>query len=258
MKCHHVGRQKSGQVLVITSLIITLLFLSSVLYIAETERTLPVSTTGASMAFPAYKLGAVHAIVSAIANISNGGNFDVLVEDLNRFRAAVVGHSYDAMVKMEFTPLNSAPYHDGVWVSWSENGLGVSSGYVSFAFNSSSLSTSYYSEYSVNVTSAIAISGYYTPLNGSLKQTEVTFKVSNEGKPALAQNFSVYYETDGSLSTEEWVQVVSPMVSDYGNGTYLLSFMAETVNPGDPLIVSVHCWDLRSIFVRANVTCVQN
>lgn len=183
---------------------------------------------------------------------------EVLGTDLNRFKSIVLSHSYDSLVEMEFTPLNVAPYQDGVWVSWGQNGVGISSIYVNFALNGSGISKSYYSEYAVNMTSAIEISGLYSPLNGSQKQAEVTCKLSNEGKPALAQNFSIFYESDGVFATEEWIQVTSPSATDYGNGTYLLSFTAETLNPADPLIVSVQAWDLRSVFVRANVTCVQS
>ena len=101
------------------------------------------------------------------------------------------------------------------------------------------------------------MNGYYEALTGSLKQVNVTCNVLNEGKPALTQNFTVYYEQDGSLSTEEWVQVASPSITDYGNGTYTMSFTAETTNPDDAMLVSVHSHDLRYILTQANVTCIQ-
>jgi hypothetical protein len=123
--------------------------------------------------------------------------------------------------------------------------------------NSSGTSATYYSEYAINVTSEIDVSGDYTLLTGSQKQVNVTCTLLNEGKPAQAQNFTVYYERDGSLSPEEWIQVTSPSIIDYGNGTYLISFTAETTNPDDPLLVSVHSQDLRQILIRANVTCTQ-
>jgi len=257
MKRQCCRRQKSGQVLVITSLIIILLLFSSTLYVAETEKNSPISYVGGNISLLAFRSGTVHSVISALANISNGGSLDVLAEDLNQYKSIFLSHSYGSMITMDSTPLNVAPYQDGVWLSWDQNGFGISGISVDFTLNSTGLSKNQYAQHTVNVTSAISISGQYTPLNGSSKQTEVTVSVLNEGKPALAKNFTVYYEDDGSLSTEEWIQVTSPSVIDYGNGTYLLSFTAETTNPSDPLLVSVHSHDLRSVFVRANATCVQ-
>jgi hypothetical protein len=80
---------------------------------------------------------------------------------------------------------------------------GVSSAYINFILNSSRTSTTYYSESAVNVTSEIDVTGDITLLTGSLKQANVTCTVLNEEQVALAQNFTVYYEKDGSLSPEE-------------------------------------------------------
>ncbi|PVX25937.1 MAG: hypothetical protein CW716_07010 [Candidatus Bathyarchaeum sp.] len=51
------------------------------------------------------------------------------------------------------------------------------------------------------------------------------------------------------------VAAPSPSVTDYGNGTYTISFTAETQAENDPMIVSAHLYDLREIFLLANVTC---
>ena len=257
MKTRNTRRGNSGQVLIIVALIITLLLLSTALYVAETEKDAAVYKSEVAPAFSAYRLGTMHTVISALSNISNGGSADILVANLNQFKSMVGNRSLTAIFKMEFTPLNMAPYQDGVWIDWGSSGKGVSSAYVNFILNYSGISATYSSEYAVNITSEIEVSGVYTILNGSQKQVTLTFTVRNEGKPALARNFTVYYEQDGSLSTEEWVQVASPSVTDYGNGTYLMLFTAETTNPDDPMLVSVHCHDLRYIFIRANVTCTQ-
>jgi hypothetical protein len=244
-------------VLIIASLIVTLLLLSTALYVSEIEKNAAVYESRAKPAFSAYKLGVTHTVISALANISNGGSTDVLVADLNQFETVVESHSFNAIFKMDFTPLNTTPYQDGVWISWGSSGRGISSAYVNLVLNASGTSATYYSEYVINVTSEIDVNGYYTLLTGSQKQVNLTCNVLNEGKPALAQNFTVYYEQDGSLSPEEWVQVASPSITDYGNGTYAISFTAETTNPEDPMLVSVHSHDLRYILTKANVTCTQ-
>jgi hypothetical protein len=257
MKPRHSSRRNSGQVLVIASLVVTLLLLSTALYVSEIEKNAAVYESRVDPAFSAYKLGVTHTVISALANISNGGSADVLVSDLNCFKSVVDNHSFNAIVKMDATPLNATPYQDGVWISWDPSGRGISSAYVNLVLNSSGTSATYYSEYVINVTSEINVNGYYTSLTGSLKQVNLTCNILNEGKPALAQNFTVYYEQDGSLSPEEWVQVASPSITDYGNGTYTMSFTAETTNPEDPVLISVYSNDLRYILIKANVTCTQ-
>jgi len=78
--------------------------------------------------------------------------------------------------------------------------------------------------------------------------------VFNEGKPALAQNFTFYYE-DAASSIENWTQVTSPSITSFDNGTYAVSFNAQTQLPGDPIRASMYCQDQRGILICANVTC---
>jgi hypothetical protein len=253
--CQANRRRNSGQVLIIAALIITMLLLSTALYVAETEKEVPtyVSTVNADLS--AYKLGITHTVISALANISNGEETGVLVADLNQFQSAAESHSYEAIMEIQFVPLNAAPYQDGVWIDWSTEGRGVSSAYANVNINSTGTSATFRSEYAVNLTSELNLNGVYTPVTGSQKQVNLTFSVFNEGKPALAQNFTVFYEQDGSLSTEEWVPATSPTVTNYGNGTYTMSFTAETTNVDDPMLVSLYCHDTRGILIRANATC---
>jgi hypothetical protein len=250
-------RRNSGQVLIIAALVVTLLLLSTALYVSEVEKNATVYEQRVNPDFSEYKLGVTHTVISALANVSNGGSAGVLATNLDQFQAVVEANSFNAMVEMDCTPFNAAPYQDGFWISWGTNGRGISSAYVNLVLNSSGTSASYYSEYAVNVTSEIEVAGYYTVLTGALKQVNLTCNVLNEGNSALAQNFTVYYEQDGSLSPEEWVQVTSPSITDYGNGTYTMSFTAETTNPEDQMLVSVHSNDLRYILTQANVTCTQ-
>jgi len=42
---------------------------------------------------------------------------------------------------------------------------------------------------------------------------------------------------------------------DYGNGTYRMSFIAETESVNDPMLISAQVYDMRGIFVLANATC---
>jgi hypothetical protein len=109
-------------------------------------------------------------------------------------------------------------------------------------------------EYAINVTSQANLSGSYQQLYGTSNQVNLTVNVLNEGKPALAQNFTFYYE-DATSPIENWTQVTYPSITDFGNGTYVVSFNAQTQQPGDPLLASMHCQDQRGILICANVTC---
>jgi hypothetical protein len=254
MRTHRSDRNNSGQVLVITSLIVVMLLLSTFICVTETTKNAPLYAAEANSSFSSFRLGTIHAIMSALANVSNGGSSSILTADLNKYKWMVGNHSYDAILNLTFTPRSISPYSGGIWSSWNTDGTGVSSAYVNFAWNSSGTSSVYYSAYAINVTTDISMTGVYTRLSGAQKQANVTVNLLNEGKPALARNFTVYYEYDGSTwPSETWIQA-SPTITDYGNGTYFMSFTATTSSRGDPLLVSVRCHDLRYIFVRANCT----
>jgi hypothetical protein len=188
-------------------------------------------------------------------NVTNGGDPYILNVDLQELKDAITAHSYQALMGVDFANVSTAPYHNGIWVSWGDSGHGISSAYVSLVFVSSASSASSELQYTANVTSEIVVSGSYSMLEGTAKQVNLTGQVQNDGKPALAGNFTVYFEFDGSLSSEDWVQVDSPDAVDFGNGTYSFSFIAETNMPSDPVLVSVHCQDLRGVLVNANATC---
>lgn len=257
MRCNPPSRRNSGQVLIITSLIVVMLLLSTVIYVNEAQKNAPVYVAESNVDFAAAKQAVMHAVVSALANITNSGNASVLAEDLNRLKSVLTANSYTAIFNMQYTAFNSSPYQEGVWTSWGSSGEGVSSAYVSVVLNASGPAATQYSQFAVNVTTSIVVSGDYVKLTGTSKQVNLTFTLHNEDKPALARNFTVYYEDDGSLSTEEWVQVASSTTVDYGNGTYSTSFTGDTLQRENPLLISVHCQDSRGVFVWANATATE-
>lgn len=252
MKSTRPHRRNSGQVLIITSLIVVMLLLSTVLYVNETEKNAPINETEANVNFAQAKQAALHTVMSALASITNGGNVSVLIDDLNRLKAVLTANSYSTIFNMGYAPLNSSPYQDGVWISWGSNGDGVSSIYADFALNSTGISSSQYIEFGSNVTSSINVVGTYASSNASTWQVNVTCAVFNEDQPSLARSLAVYYEQGGST---EWVEPASLGTVDYGNGTYLLYFSLDSLI--DPLQISVRCEDARGIYVWANATATQ-
>ena len=250
MKQRNLKHDSSGQVIIITALLVASLLLSTAIYVFETEKDVPTADAAEENVLPAYQQSALSTLISALANVTNGGDSSVLTADLNELNAAITNDSYQAMLQMTYTPLDVAPYQNGLWVSWGADGQGVSSAYVNFVFDSSSSSASSNLEYYVNVTTSADLSGNYQT-NGNSTQVNLTVNLLNEGTPALAENFTFYFEN----TAVGWVQVTSPSITDFGNGTYSVSFTIGTDPFSDPLLVSMVCQDQRNISVGANVTC---
>jgi hypothetical protein len=224
------------------------------MYIIETEKDTPTAKAQSS-SFADYRSSATNTAISALANVTNGGSTGVLNADLAVLKSAISNHSYQAMLQIDAAPANTAPYQDGFWLSRGTDGVGVSSAVAEFAFSSNSASGSIQQAYTVNVTSEVQMSGVYFDVEGESKDVNLTVNVLNEGKPALAQNFTVYFEYDGSLNQEDWVLVPSPSTIDFGNGTYRFSFNVEQHNHNDPFLILLQCTDKRGILVSAIVTC---
>jgi hypothetical protein len=244
-------QNSSGQVLVVSALLVALLFLSTALYVIEVGKEVPTTDAGEGTVFSDYKQSATSTLISALANATDGGTHDILGTDLAALKTAITSNSYQALLTMDYSSLNSSGYQNGIWVSWSTNGQGVSSAYASFVFASSSPSATSNLEYALNVTSAVNLSGDCHQLNDTTKQVNLTINIINDGKPALAQNFAFSYQNE-----TDWVTVDSPFITGFGNGTYAVMFNAETPQLSDPLVVSLQCQDERGIFVGAKVTCI--
>jgi hypothetical protein len=253
MKNRDLKRDTSGQVIVITALMVALVLLSTAIFVIETEKDVPTGGTDTNNVFLAYQQAARSTLISALASVTNGGNRGILTADLNELDSNITSHSYQSILQTSFTPLNEAQYKNGIGI-WGTDGQGISSVYVTFIINSTGTSSTSSLEYAINITSQANLSGSYMQLDGTLNQVNLRVNILNEGKPALAQNFTFYYDDANSL-TENWTQVASPIMTDFGNGTYEVSFNAQTQQPGDPLLASMYCQDQRGILISANVNC---
>jgi len=251
MKRKSKDSKNSGQALIVTSLIITMLLLSTAYYVFEIDKNVADNPTAVDYAFLATKLSTLNTIVSALANVSNGGERAILMANLNELSSAIRSHSYDAECLLLFTPLDSPQYQDGIETSWGSSGLGISSAYVGFSLNVTGLSVSYYSEFETNVTAGLNIDGSFTG-SGSEKSVNATCRVYDEKGLALASDITLFYQNETSGA---WISL-SPSnslnITDYGDGTYFMSFNVNTQNV---LNLSAHVHDSRGIFVMANVTC---
>jgi len=258
MKRKRVRSSNSGQALIVTSLVITMLLLSTAYYVFEIKTDVATGQAADDSTFASIKLSSVNTVISALANVSNGGDNSVLSTDLNELASTIENQSYGENSNLQFTLSNVSPYQNGTWISWESNGTwiplesngtAISSACVSFLINFSGPSTTYSSQYETNVTTTLNSNIEYAG-NETENNVNLTCTMLNENEPASFSDITVLYqnETDGP-----WFQVdPSNLQMNYnGNGTYLMSFEAYAQNF---LQVSVQAHDLRGIFVVANTT----
>jgi hypothetical protein len=239
----------SGQMLLVAALAISLIIASTTAYVYDVGKP-AVSVTGVNSLKEfvlSIQLGSKHIIIGALSNISKGGQESVLSTMLEKWASFIESRCLFGKIVLHYTTTNVSPYSSGVWLFWGDNGFGVSSASVSFNFYLDSKETVVHSIYNVNVTTALKIQGTYSNLSESQKLVDTVCHVFNDGASALAQNFTVFYE-----STSGWQKVSHYSLLDFGNGTYTLSFTVPNIRQ-----VSVLTNDLRNIWVMANTTCTQ-
>jgi hypothetical protein len=243
----------SGQALIITSLIIAVMLLSTTYYVFEMKRSVMKDVTTNNSSLKAIRLSTTNTMISALANFTNGGEKEVLAADLKRLSSNIHNHFYEGECLLQFTPLNSSLYLDGMYTVRDQNGLGISSSYVSFVLNYSGLTETYYSEFSINVTTTLMVKSTHAS-NGTEKTVNVTCQMLNENEPVLTKDIVMFYqnETNGLWTMTDSYNNLK--VNDFGNGTYLISF---NVQAQDFLQVSASAHDSRDILVVANATSTQ-
>jgi hypothetical protein len=241
----------SGQLLIVAALAIAILISSTTIYVYELsgERQ-SAEDLFMSNFILAVKQGSRNAIISALANVSNGGEKTVLAENLESLSKAYMSLGQRGIWRLSYTVLNDSHYDRGVWLSWENGGLGVSNACANFTLTVYDLTSNITMSYAVNITTTITINGYYTS-NGTEKTINLSCRVFNEGKPALPKNLTVFYENLGV-----WVSLNASnnlSIYDYGNGTYALSFNVSL--PSEIVQVSVHVQDMRGILVQTSIPC---
>jgi hypothetical protein len=220
------------------------------MYVIETQKNTPTVQSDDGVLIDSYQSSVRNTAISALANFSNGGDHTVLDSDLAQLQSAILAHSYGAQLSLTYGLLGSGGYSDGMRVWWGALGEGVSSAYVTVTCGSSSSRGSSQATYTVNVTDSIQVAGSYLQSNDTQKKVNLTVQLYNEAGGALADSFTITY-----LNPSSWITPESPVISSNGDGTYTITFNADTGMIGEMLDVSVVCLDTRGISVGASVTC---
>jgi hypothetical protein len=239
-----------GQVIVVTALLVAVILLTTAMYVIETQKNTPTVQSDDGVLIDSYQSSVRSTAVSALVNFSSGGDRGVLDYDLAQLRSIILAHSYGAQLSMTYGLLGSGGYIDGMRVWWGAQGEGVSSAYVTVTCESSSSRGSSQATYVVNVTDSIHIAGSYLQSNDTQKTVNLTVHLYNEAGGALADSFKITYLNASSPVTPQ-----SPSIISNGDGTYTITFNADTGLTGELLDVSVVCLDTRGISVGASVTC---
>jgi hypothetical protein len=245
--------RNSGQILLIAAFIMASLLLSAQLYILEVGKISGDTDSEALNDFMLnVKLGSRHVVIGSLANISNGGTWSVLEQNLQEWTEFMDNQYLFGKNTAEFTLEETVPYSSGIWLSWGTNGYGVSSAYADFVHSLAGREANVDLSYSVNITTSLLITSENQGLNETARQVDVTMNILNEAYPALAEQITVYYRVSGAWLTPDFAN--GYRLQDYGNGTYVASFTAIA-----PLIdeVSVHVIDCRGVCVQANATSTE-
>lgn len=231
-------------------MLVAVILLTTAMYVIEAQKNTPTVQSDDGVLIDNYQSSVRNTAVSALANFSSGGDSGVLDSDLAQLRSAIWAHSYGAQLSLTYGLLGSGGYSDGMRVWWGAMGEGVSSAYITVTCGSSSSRGGSQATYVVNVTDSIQVAGFYLQSNETQKLVNLTVHLYNEAGGALADSFTVAY-----LNASSWVTAESPVISSNGDGTYTVTFNADTGQIGEMLDVSVVCLDTRGISVGASVTC---
>ena len=241
----------SGQLLIVAALAIAVLISSTTTYVYElSKETSGTNDSTINESILAIRQSTKNVMISSLANVSNGGTRTLLTENLNTFLHTLRNTHQLGICNLEFTTFNDSGYDEGTRLSWDTTSPATSSAYANFTLQAYGENSRIITKFAINVTTAVAVSGFYITLAGGEKNVSLTCNLKNEGEPALVKNLTVFYNDAGNWTQAGTANGLS--VADYGNGTYTVSFRVVVA---DPVQVSVQILDLRNIFVRANMTC---
>jgi len=247
-------RANSGQILLIAAFIMASLLVSAQLYILEVGKTSGETESDTLSNFMLnIQSGSRNVVIGSLANVSNGGLSNALELNLREWVAFIANQYSHGKSTLYYTLRDTARYSSGIWLDWSLNGYGVSSAYVNFTHMLSGFEADVDQSYPMNITTTLLIASTNRRLSENTKQVNVTINVQNEAEPALARQITIYYRVSSNWLTPDITNNYTLL--DYGNGTYLASFVATF--PTESVEVSAHIADCRDIYVQANATSIE-
>lgn len=229
------------------------LLVSAQIYIVDVGKITGETDSDLSDFIIGLKLGSRHVVVGSLANITNGGAAGVLAVNLQTWSSVLSRQYLFGKNVLNHTLYEASPYSSGIWMDWGTNGVGISSAYANFTYKLSDRETQTDQSYFMNITTMVTVESLFQTLSGDTKQVNVTINLLNEAEPALAKQVTIYYRVLGSWQIPNAVN--NYQTTDYGNGTYRSSFVADI--PATTVEVSSRIVDQRQILTQANITSTQ-
>lgn len=243
-----VSEQSRGVTLVLAAFFISILILSTQIYIYRLGRT---STYENYDTLSDYILsieqGSRHVVVASLINVTHGGSVSNFVYNLNRWESFVASDYKFGRCTLNSTIASKSPYSGGIWLSWGTEGMGVSSASAVLEMDLAGRGVEVDWSFTENITTTMLVSGRFETVQANIKRVTVFVNIVNEGAPALAGSIDLTY------LREEWrypTLLDDYVETDYGNGTYRFSFSDE-FQAVTEIIVRVQAYDCRGIFVQA-------
>lgn len=247
-------RGNHGQILAVSALVIALIMISTAMYIYDLSGS--IGDGGVYLLndyVQSITLGSKHTIISALANITNGGSNETLAANLDAWSMTVEKQYVFGTFTLNHTLRGTPPYISGLYVNWDTLGNGVSEASADFTLNASGRELKMQYPFQVNVSTVLQAQGYLTEVSPLSKQITIVFNLFNEEQPALARNVTIRYGYLGAWLVPNAAENYS--LTDYGNGTYKATFALVTA--ATSLDVAVQVFDSRGILVCANATLTQ-
>jgi hypothetical protein len=230
-----------------------LTILSTVAYVTQIASQTPKIQATKNNQFEEYRHNLRNTLISSLANITNSGNNQIINTNINKLNTIMRTHFYQSIFQIDNILENVAPYQNGVWISWDQISYGVSA--VATGFTIKSMETIKTSDYqdTITIITEVRMTGSYNELTNTTKEANLLISLENEGEPALASNMAFFYQKNN-----EWIQADTVNITNFGNGTYSVSFIAQQNLPSDPLDVLIQCTDERGITVKTTTRCASS
>ena len=241
------GRSR-GVTLVVAAFVMSLILLSAQVYVYRLSRTSIDDNYGTLTDYIlSIEQGSRHVVVSSLINVSQGGSVSNFIYNLNRWESFVASDYKFGRCTVNSTVASESPYSSGVWLSWGTEGLGVSSASAVLEVELVGRGVEVDWSFTENITTAMLISGTFETVQANIKRITIFVNLLNEGTSALAGSIDVMYLRGSwrdAAILDDYVQ------TDYGNGTYRLSF-SEKLPAVSEIMILVQAYDRRGIFVQA-------
>lgn len=246
-----VSGRSRGATLIAATFVVSLLILSTQVYIYRLSRTSIDDNYGTLTDYVlSIEQGSRHVVVASLINVSQGGSVSNFVYNLNRWESFVASDYKLGRCTLNSTRDSESPYSGGIWLSWGTEGMGVSSASAVIEMDLSGRGVEVIWSFTENINTTMLVSGRWETVLGNVKRVMVFVNILNEGSPALAGSINLMYLRGGwrdPALLDDYVQ------TDYGNGTYRFSF-SDKLPAVSEIIIRVQAYDRRGVFVQADAT----